>query len=135
MPIEFRYIEALGCLHTVGRGRVTLEEFLNYHRTVDITDPPSRLLILSDYRETDPSDLSSSDILEHKYQSVKEAIVVSETLAFGLSRMYDGLVYSEKYVLNVFTDIGAAKEWLGLETDALAENRAASPERPAAQTP
>ena len=145
MPIEFRYIEELGCLHAIGQGRLSLKDFLDYHRAVDIANPPSELLVLSDYRATDPSGLSSSDIekirtnaighTEYKYQSVKEAIVVSEALAYGLSRMYDGVVYSEKYALSVFTDIDAAKEWLGLETDALSENRAASPERPTAQTP
>jgi hypothetical protein len=133
MSIEFRYIEELGCLHTIGRGKVLLEDFLNYHRTVDIANPPDQLLILSDYREVDPSELSSSDIeqirtntsarTDHKYRSVKEAIVVSETLAYGLSRMYDGVAYSEKYDINVFTDINEAKVWLGLEADTFSKNR------------
>lgn len=133
MSIEFRYIEELGCLHTTGRGKVLVEDFLNYHRTVDIANPPDQLLILSDYRELDPSNLSSADIeqirtntlarTDHKYQSVKEAIVVSEKLTYGLSRMYDSMVYSEKYEVNVFNDINEAKAWLGLETDTLSKNR------------
>ena len=145
MPIEFRYIEELGCLHTIGQGRLSLKDFLNYHRSVDITDPPSELLILSDYRATDPSGLSSSDIekirtnaigrTENKYQAIKEAIVVSETLAYGLSRMYDGVVYSEKYVLSVFTDIDAAKEWLGLATDALSKTPKDAPGMQVGQAP
>jgi hypothetical protein len=129
MPIEFQYFAELGCLHTVGKGRVLLEEFLAYHRGINIANPPSQLLILSDYRELDASVLSSSDIeqirsnalgrTENKYQTVKEAIVVSETLAYGLSRMYDSVVYSEKYEVNVFRDINDAKAWLGLEADLL----------------
>ena len=144
MPIEFSYIEELGCLHTIARGKVLLEDFLNYHRTVAIANPPEQLLILSDYREMDPSGLSSSDIeqirtntlarTDHKYRSVKEAIVVSETLAYGLSRMYDGVVYSEKFEINVFSDINEAKAWLGLESDAFSQHRNAFPEMHAERT-
>lgn len=133
MPIEFRYIAELGCLQNIGRGRLLLKDFLEYHRAIDIADPPPHLLILSDYREVDPSGLSSSDIeqirinalgrTQNKYKSIKEAMVVSESLAYGLSRMYDGVVYSEKYEINVFNDIAEARQWLGLETDAPAKNR------------
>ena len=127
MPIEFHYIDDLNCLHTVGKGKVRLQEFLDYHRSINIPDPPANLLILSDYRELDPTGLTSADIeqirinalgrTDNKYESVKEAIVVSDRLGFGLSRMYDGVVYSEKYDVNVLTDINEAREWLGLMTD------------------
>lgn len=145
MPLEFHFIEEIGCLHTVGRGKVLLAEFLDYHRSIKITNPPPQLLILSDYRELDPSALSSLDIeqirmsalarTDNKYQSVKEAIVVSESLAFGLSRMYDSLVYSEKYEVNVFTDANEAKAWLGLEADALSKTPEDLPEIQAEQRP
>jgi len=117
----------LNCLHTVGKGKVLLQEFLDYHRSIDIPDPPANLLILSDYRKLDPSGLTSADIeqirinalgrTDNKYESVKEAIVVSDRLGFGLSRMYDGLIYSEKYEVNVFTDVNEARQWLGLELE------------------
>lgn len=145
MPIEFRYIEELGCLHTIGRGRVLLKDFLEYHRAIDIADPPPHLLILSDYRELDPSRLSASDIeqirinamgrTENKYKSIKEAMVVSESLTFGLSRMYDGVVYSEKYEINVFNDIDEAKAWLGLETEKLPTDRHERQEMQSGRTP
>ena len=48
---------------------------------------------------------------------LKEAIVVADRLSYGLSRMFDGVVYSEKYEVNVFTDIHDAREWLGLKPD------------------
>jgi len=144
MPIEFRYIPEIGCLHTIGRGKVLLREFLDYHRSVNMINPPAHLLILSDYRELDASVLSSSDIeqirthaigrIEKKYKCVKEAIVVSETLAYGLSRMYDSVVYSEKYDLNVFTDIDEAKAWLGLEADSLSKKPNDIPEMCADRT-
>ncbi len=145
MPIEFRYIEELGCLHSIGRGRVSLKEFLDLHRNVYIANPPAQLLILSDYRELDSSGLSSSDIeqiranairrTENKYKFVKEAIVVSEILTYGLSRMYDGVVYSEKYEVNVFTDINEAKVWLGLEADTFSKTRNDLPGMQAGQMP
>jgi hypothetical protein len=145
MPIEFRYIEELGVLHTIGKGRVLLKDFLDFHRSVSIINPPSHLLILSDYRELDASALSSSDIeqirtnaigrIENKYKAVKEALVVSETLTYGLSRMYDSVVYSEKYEVNVFRDINDAKAWLGLEADSLSPPRRESPGIHSGRTP
>jgi hypothetical protein len=82
------------------------------------------LRILADYRELDPSDLSTSDIeqiresalrkIEDKFTSIKEATVVADTLAYGLTRMFDGVFHSDKYELNVFTDIRKAGQWLGL---------------------
>ena len=124
MPFQYHYHAATNCLHVIGRGRVSLQEFLDYHRTVKIPDPKPDLRILADYRELDPSDLSTSDIeqiresalrkIEDKFTSVKEATVVSDTLAYGLTRMFDGVFHSDKYELNVFTDIREAEQWLGL---------------------
>ena len=124
MPFQYQYHAATNCLHVIGRGRVSLQEFLDYHRTVKIPDPKPDLRILADYRELDPSDLSTSDIeqiresalrkIEDKFTSVKEATVVSDTLAYGLTRMFDGVFHSDKYELNVFTDIREAEQWLGL---------------------
>ena len=127
MPIQFQYFEALNCLHAAGKGKVQLQEFLDYHRSINIPNPPAKRLVLSDYRELDTSGLTSADIeqirinalgrTENQYESVKEAIVASGTLTFGLSRMYDGVVYSEKYEVNVFTDMNDARKWLGLNTE------------------
>ena len=124
MPFQYQYHAATNCLHVIGRGRVSLQEFLDYHRTVKIPDPKPDLRILADYRELDPSDLSTSDIeqiresalrkIDDKFTSVKEATVVSDTLAYGLTRMFDGVFHSDKYELNVFTDIREAEQWLGL---------------------
>jgi hypothetical protein len=124
MPFKFQYLAATNCLHVIGRGRVSLQEFLDYHRTVKIPDPKPDLRILADYRELDPSNLSTSDIeriresalrkIEGKFTSVKEATVVADTLAYGLTRMFDGVFHSEKYELNVFTDIREATRWLRL---------------------
>jgi hypothetical protein len=124
MPFQFQYLAASNCLHVIGRGRVSLQEFLDYHRSVNISDPKPNLLILADYRELDPSGLSASDIeqiresalrkIEDKYTSAKEATVVADTLAYGLTRMFDAVFHSEKYELNIFTDIDEARQWLGL---------------------
>lgn len=127
MPFQFQYLSASNCLHVIGRGRVSLQEFLDYHRSVKIPDPKPDLLILADYRELDPSDLSTPDIeqiresalrkIEDKFTSVKEATVVANTLAYGLTRMFDGVFHSEKYELNIFTDIREARLWLGLASE------------------
>jgi hypothetical protein len=127
MPIQFEYIDEIHCLHIVAKGKVSLQEFFEFHRSITITTPPPTLLILSDHRELDPSGLTASDIesikadalsrTEYKYGVVRQAFVVSDSLTFGLSRMYDGLVYSEKYQVHVFTDINEAKSWLGLEAE------------------
>ena len=127
MPFQYQYHPATNCLHVIGRGRVSLQEFLDYHRTVKIPDPKPDLRILADYRELDPSDLSTSDIermresalrkIEGKFTRIKEATVVADTLAYGLTRMFDGVFHSEKYELNVFTDIHEAEQWLGLAPD------------------
>ena len=127
MPFQFQYLAASNCLHVIGRGRVSLQEFLDYHRTVKIPDPKPDLLILADYRALDPSGLSTSDIeqirksalrkIGDKFTSVKEATVVANKLAYGLTRMFDGVFHSEKYELNIFTDIREARQWLGLASE------------------
>jgi hypothetical protein len=126
MPFHYRYFSDLNCLYVVGSGKVLLQDFLDYHRTLKIDSVHSTLAILADYRELDPSDLSSSDIenirrsalkkMEGRFDTMKEAIVVSGALAYGLSRMFDGMVYSEKYEMNTFTDVSKAKAWLGLDS-------------------
>jgi hypothetical protein len=132
MPIQFEYRADLHCLHAIGEGRLNRQDFLEYHRNITISDPPPILLILSDYRKLDASGLTTSDIeeirtsalsrTENKYEAVKEALVVSDGLGFGLSRMYDGVVHSDKYEAGVFTDMNAAKSWLGLP-DSLATEK------------
>jgi hypothetical protein len=117
----------MGCLYTVGKGRVTLQEFLDYHRSIRIDNPRRNLRILADYRELEPSDLKTSDIenikasalnkIENRYEKVMEATVVSDPLTWGLSRQYDGSYYSELYELQVFTDIDEARRWLGLDPE------------------
>jgi hypothetical protein len=124
MPIQFQYRADLYCLHAIGEGRLSRQDFLEYHRSITIPNPPPSLLILSDYRKLDASDLTTSDIeeirtsaldrTENKYETVKEALVVSDGLVFGLSRMFDGVVHSDKYEAGVFTDMNEAKSWLGL---------------------
>jgi hypothetical protein len=124
MPIQFEYRADMHCLHAIGEGRLNRQDFLEYHRNITISDPPPILLILSDYRKLDASGLTTSDIeeirtsalsrTENKYEIVKEALVVSDGLGFGLSRMFDGVVHSDKYEAGVFTDMDEAKNWLGL---------------------
>ena len=127
MPFRYKYFPELNCLCTVGSGRVSLQEFLAYHLSITIDNPQSTLLILSDYRELDPSELQAPDIdkikesalrkIDKKYQKVREASVVSDFLTWGLSRQYDGVYYSDTYELNVFTDIDEARTWLGVDPD------------------
>ena len=127
MPIQFEYIDEIHCLYVVAKGKVSVQEFLDFHRSITITAPPPNLLILCEYRELDSSGLTTSDLekikadalsrTEYKYGKVKQAFVVSDTLTFGLSRMFDGLVFSEKYQVHVYTDMNEAKRWLGLEPD------------------
>ena len=124
MPFRYRYFPEKGCLYTVGKGKVSLQEFLDYHLSIQIDNPKPVLRILADYRELDPSDLKTSDIeklkesalnkVEAKYAKVREATVVSDLLTWGLSRQYDGSYYSELYDLQVFTDIDEARSWLEL---------------------
>ena len=125
MPFRYRYFPETGCLYTVGEGRVSLQEFLEYHLSIQIDNPKPILRILADYRELDPSDLKTNDIeklkesamnkVETKYEKVREATVVSDLLTWGLSRQYDGSHYSELYELQVFTDIDEARNWLELD--------------------
>ena len=125
MPFRYRYFPETGCLYTVGEGRVSLQEFLEYHLSIQIDNPKPILRILADYRELDPSDLKTTDIeklkesamnkVKTKYEKVREATVVSDLLTWGLSRQYDGSHYSELYELQVFTDIDEARNWLELD--------------------
>ena len=125
MPFRYRYFPETGCLYTVGEGRVSLQEFLEYHLSIQIDNPKPILRILADYRELDPSDLKTNDIeklkesamnkVKTKYEKVREATVVSDLLTWGLSRQYDGSHYSELYELQVFTDIDEARNWLELD--------------------
>ena len=84
---------------------------------------PKKLLVKTDYRNADVSALSKEDIeilkrcildLVDNYETVREVIVVSAPLTFGLSRMYQSILYSEKYNIKVFTDMDEAQDWLGV---------------------
>jgi len=128
MSLQSEYDEKLQCLFTVGKDKLHFHDFLDLYPTIKIPDPISNVRILTDYREADPSGLTTSDIeqmksiaikLAKRFESVREAVVVSETLTYGLSRMYGGVNYSEQYELNVFNDINEAKIWLGLEPEAV----------------
>jgi hypothetical protein len=129
MPIQYEYIADLKCLYAVGSGKVQRQDFLDYHHKITISEPPPSLLVLSDYRELDSSALTASDIEEirasalsktqNRYARVREAIVVSEGLTYGLSRMYDGVFHSDKYEVNILSDINEAKAWLGLAPEDL----------------
>ena len=124
MPLKFNYFADSNSLFVIGKGKVSLREFLEYHGSAKIPNPQPTLLILADYREIDPSGLTASDIeqirdsalskIEGKFETVKEATVVADTLTYGLTRMFDGVVHSEKYELNIFSDMDEAKRWLGL---------------------
>jgi hypothetical protein len=39
MPIQFEYRADLNCLHAVGEGRLSRQDFLDYHRNITIPDP------------------------------------------------------------------------------------------------
>jgi hypothetical protein len=127
MTFRYRYYREIGCLYTCGKGKVSLQDFIDYHLSIKIENPRPTLLILADYRELDASDLSAADVekikasalrkVETKYEKVKEATVVSDFLMWGLTRQYDGVFYSETYDLHVFTDIYEARNWLGLDPE------------------
>ena len=132
MPIRSVYDWELKCRFTVGRGKLRPEDFVDFLKSDTAADRVTQSRVLSDYRKVDFSELSSSDIetiksfalgIIRKVEKVKEAIVVSDKLSYGLVRIYEGIVYSEKYEIRVFTDFDEAKRWLGFKPEDNVEAR------------
>ena len=130
-PLHSEYDEKLQCVFIVGKGSLHFDEYLEFYRSVKIPSPICNIRIFTDYREADSSGLSTSGIeqmksivlrISKRLESIREAFVVKEPIASGLTRMYGRIDYSDKYEMNVFTDINEAKMRLGLEPETVLES-------------
>lgn len=119
--LKARYDPLRQRLIILGEGRLTLEHFTEMVNGILISPPPECLRILSDYRQADFSAISSNDVAFlksliltriEKYRQVKEAILVSGDLAFGLVRMYEAIYNANTYQIRNFYSLEDAARWL-----------------------
>ena len=117
------YDPQLQCLTIIGEGKLQIQDFMDLIEKFEVDPRPKNLLVKTDYRNADVSALSKDNIevlkrcilgLVENYETVREAIVVTAPLTFGLSRMYQSVLHSEKYDIRVFTDMDEARDWLGM---------------------
>ena len=114
MPLSYK-IDA-GIVYTTVTGKIEVQEQIDFMREM-VSDPalPSPLLILRDTREQTGYIRGSHRELTSFAASLpigaKAAIVASEEVIFGTSRMFQARV-DETHNVRVFRDIDEAREWL-----------------------
>ena len=122
MPILHEIDEAAGTVTVTGEGDITHEEDLACFGAV-LGNPAYRpgMGLLLDYRKR--SSVATTDQVKEFVEAgakLREAlgdsrlaVVVSEEIAYGMSRMYSMLAESESVPTRSFRDIGEAMHWLG----------------------
>lgn len=125
MPISYRIDVDLGAVFTHATGALTDDELIAHKR--DLTRDPAfkpGMVELSDLRGLERLDITSAGVSRFVAQDesdanqlagVRMAIVASEDLAYGMSRMY-GMRTGQNVDVQSFRDIDEARRWLGLPT-------------------
>ena len=130
MPIEYTIDVARGLIHTRGWGYIGDKEYQAYIATL-FADPAVRpgMKQLTDWRAVTHVDVSAETMRataetvrafverqrhQPNFTNYQLAIVVAQTVAYGMARMYQILSEDHDPNVAVFRDIDEARAWLGL---------------------
>ena len=128
MPLRYKIIESKKLVYVIGVGEIILDDLLNH---LDELSKDARYIApmkkLVDYRQALPMGPPQKDIdffvkemskLKDIFAGEKCAIVVSDDLSFGISRIYMAEA-EEQYNIqtNVFRDFNKALQWLGIKLE------------------
>jgi hypothetical protein len=123
MPFEISLLSGDPFVRTRTTGPLTREGFERFIEEL-VTNPGWRrgMNILSDYREAEAKPLSAEDIramsayyasLQERLGPGKSALVVSDSLEYGIARMWISLTEMKvSRELRVFHSISEAERWL-----------------------
>lgn len=124
MPIEHRYDAEQRVLHVRAHGAVTDAELLEYARVVTTDpalDPDANEVI--DLRDVTAPDATTETLkrvadtfrdAERAAKPVRIALVAAGDAAYGLARMYQAFRIDSPAEIQVFREMGKARDWLGL---------------------
>ena len=124
MTISYRIDPELRVVFTTATGTLTDDELIA-HKSALVRDPQfeSGMVELSDVRAVErllvtPEGVSRMAQMDTedsaRLDGFKLAIVVGADVVFGMSRMYQTMTSDNPLNVNIFRDMHAAREWLGL---------------------
>jgi hypothetical protein len=120
MPIDYHIDRTRSIIYSTGAGWLSVEEISDLqHRAQRDPDFNPSFCQLHDFRAAS-FDLSYERI-EHLARTAlpkpgsRIAIVVGNTLSFGLARMFEAMRFESGEEIGVFREMGDAHTWLQLE--------------------
>lgn len=123
MPVEFWIDKRNNLVCRTVRGEVDLAEFMaGLEEAINHPDCGPGMKSLTDLREYVPQ-VTSGDIkhiAEYLLRDVgarrgmDAAVVVSQTVSYGMMRMLQTIADTPAFRISVFYDLDEAKEWLGV---------------------
>jgi hypothetical protein len=130
MPIEYTIDVARGLIHTRGWDYIGDKEYRAYIANL-FADPAVRpgMKQLTDWRAVTQVDVSAETMRataetvrafverqhhQPNFTNYRLAIVVAQTVVYGMARMYQILSEEHDPHIGVFRDIDEARAWLGL---------------------
>ncbi len=127
MPIIYRIFPDRKLAYIRAWGEVTAEEIVTEGARM-FAEPEweNGFNILCDYREISEFDLDREDVEEIVASDKRNeplldesrcAVVATDNLVFGISRMWEILSHDTRLTNMVFRDMDEAMAWLGLESD------------------
>jgi len=126
MPTIFRMDRERGFVRAVTRGATSSDDMIT--NIASLVDHPSftpGLRVLLDMREVVPS-LHRPDVLDiatyvksqgEKLRDLRLAVVVTRDSSFGMAHEQKAALAGSLMEMEVFRDVGAALEWLGVSED------------------
>ena len=125
MPIEYHYDSEKNILYETGTGDIPLQEFLEYREILKGMPLQSGLRALADYSQAvvtvSLEEMRQASAGYHHairgMKNVKLAIYANSELGYGMARMFSSIATKENFSVQVFSDLEAARSWLGLNVE------------------
>ena len=122
MPISIDYDRKENVIYTKAEGVIKRDDIFSYFSFVASLDLKKGYRVLADYSDATLK-LSNEDIYSmaerrkmvlDTNEEISIAVFCKEDIVFGLGRMYEALLGSNKYKVMIFRSEEEAKVWLGL---------------------
>lgn len=122
MPVDFTIDNKAGLLIYTITGKHTVENIkLTFEKALKHPDYVQNIPAIWDLRQTDASNIHEKEVKDlaryFEIQSItnpgyKAALVASDDLAYGLSRMLEAYAFDVKSIIQVFRNFEEAKKWV-----------------------
>lgn len=128
IPIELKYLEN-GGMRFIATGALTGKEILDANKTIYETEEKTLASVyqIYDYRGVETIDVPTDDIRTLAERDKRAArinpniiiaVVVGDDLAFGMTRMWQGLTSGAPFVNCVFRSMDEAERWVAEQLEA-----------------